>query len=778
MSRLLGRLGDLVERRRGTTVALWLAVTAAGVLGLTRLRIDPSVASLLPSDDDGVAALLAAEALDPGARDLIVVIRERSLVEDRSRFDAVLGELQALGEVSAVGSTPATFSRAPARDAPLWRISAAQFDALDARLGPAGRREAVGAARDVLRADPFMGAALVEADPLGLRDILDPTSAGPPGTRLDPEDDRVVLRDSGAALVRLTARRSPFDQAATEALVEGIRRVMGEARYDLVGGHAIAEEDAGRIRGDLVRSSASSAPLVLLFLVLSLRRFLLAHVIVLPVVVAAVGALGLGGLLLGPLPALGVASVAILVGLGVDFGLHVASRLEDGARDGRSTADALAGAGPPVLGGAATSIAAFLAFGATSIGGLARFGWMLAVGLALALLAALTLIPALHRGFRARGGAAPSPLLRFDDRRVHVPAALALVAVTAVALAGLWSRGLDFDASPTFMRPAEAEAPAAAERLAGELGMAPAALVVLSPAGAGWEALARAGSELIRGGEAALVSGASTASDDPERAEKVARFRSRHGDWVEAALEDFGSAGFRIDELRPALEQARDLLARDPEVAADTGVTHAGREWRRTLIHPAAPPRTRAEREHLRDRIAEAFPAGSLVLDPYGLGDLLGPALARGLGRSVAWALGAVALVVIFTARSLGHGAIALLPATVAMALTTGTMAWLHWPLHPGNMIALPLVLGLGVDDGLHLVMRYRERDAPGHPLGTTGRAIWLTTVTTVLGFGSLALASTPALRSLGVLVGVGAIAAFISTLAFVPLLVPRCSPR
>ena len=93
--------------------------------------------------------------------------------------------------------------------------------------------------------------------------------------------------------------------------------------------------------------------------------------------------------------------------------------------------------------------------------------------------------------------------------------------------------------------------------------------------------------------------------------------------------------------------------------------------------------------------------------------------------------------------------------------------------MHPGNLIAIPLVLGLGVDDGIHMVLRWKEKS--GDPLVTTGGAIWRTTVTTFVGFGSLAFAESPAIASLGLLTGGGTLACFLASVVAIPaLLGPR----
>ena len=99
-----------------------------------------------------------------------------------------------------------------------------------------------------------------------------------------------------------------------------------------------------------------------------------------------------------------------------------------------------------------------------------------------------------------------------------------------------------------------------------------------------------------------------------------------------------------------------------------------------------------------------------------------------------------------------------------------GGLALLEVPLHPGNFVAVPLILGLGVDDGIHLVLRHRE----GGGTAATMQAIWRTSITTAIGFGSLVTAQSPALASLGGIVLAGVLVCFAASALVLPPLLQR----
>ena len=121
-------------------------------------------------------------------------------------------------------------------------------------------------------------------------------------------------------------------------------------------------------------------------------------------------------------------------------------------------------------------------------------------------------------------------------------------------------------------------------------------------------------------------------------------------------------------------------------------------------------------------------------------------------------------------------------PAFAALLLYAG-MQLLDIRLNLVNIVGLPLLVGIGVDNGVFLTSLIMQLDDP-QPLldrmGAAAHAITMTTLTTVLTFGSLLLASTPAIRSLGILMAVGVTAALIGALGLLcPLLAWRAGePR
>ena len=102
-----------------------------------------------------------------------------------------------------------------------------------------------------------------------------------------------------------------------------------------------------------------------------------------------------------------------------------------------------------------------------------------------------------------------------------------------------------------------------------------------------------------------------------------------------------------------------------------------------------------------------------------------------------------------------------------------GLMALLNVDFNPLNLIVMPLVLGIGVDDGIHLVHDYRRQLAAGAkeyvPSGDTINGVLLTSLTSIVGFGSLMVSAHQGLKSVGIVLALGVASCLAVGLLLVP---------
>ena len=100
-----------------------------------------------------------------------------------------------------------------------------------------------------------------------------------------------------------------------------------------------------------------------------------------------------------------------------------------------------------------------------------------------------------------------------------------------------------------------------------------------------------------------------------------------------------------------------------------------------------------------------------------------------------------------------------------------GLYGWLGYSLDPLTIAVAPLLLGIGIDDGLHALHGSRVHGGLVPALEQVGQAMTLTTLTTCVGFGSLLFSRVPALRLSGLLVACGTLFCLIATLVVLPAL-------
>jgi predicted RND superfamily exporter protein len=134
----------------------------------------------------------------------------------------------------------------------------------------------------------------------------------------------------------------------------------------------------------------------------------------------------------------------------------------------------------------------------------------------------------------------------------------------------------------------------------------------------------------------------------------------------------------------------------------------------------------------------------------------------------------AIILFLLIDFRSFKYMILAALPLTVGAFWMVGCMALMGMKFNFVNFMTLPLILGIGIDDGVHVLHRYKKEGRLSIPLVLkyTGRAILLTSLTTMIGFGSMGLASHRGTASMGQVLFLGVGACFLSSAFVLPAII------
>jgi hypothetical protein len=121
-----------------------------------------------------------------------------------------------------------------------------------------------------------------------------------------------------------------------------------------------------------------------------------------------------------------------------------------------------------------------------------------------------------------------------------------------------------------------------------------------------------------------------------------------------------------------------------------------------------------------------------------------------------------------------------MIPILMAAMLTAATSVVFSIPLNFANIIALPLLLGIGVDSGIHILHRYRNAPPKdGIILATSSaRAVLVSALTTIVSIGNLSFSSHLGTASMGILLTIGISMTLLCTLIILPSLLATANNK
>ncbi|MDG1890136.1 MAG: MMPL family transporter [Verrucomicrobiota bacterium] len=139
--------------------------------------------------------------------------------------------------------------------------------------------------------------------------------------------------------------------------------------------------------------------------------------------------------------------------------------------------------------------------------------------------------------------------------------------------------------------------------------------------------------------------------------------------------------------------------------------------------------------------------------------------------EAAVYALVAIVLILLLHFRSFLTLGLALLPVGVGSFWLLGCMGFLQIPFNPANIMTLPLVIGIGVTNGIHVLNRYHEESFADVVFNSTGKAVLISALTTMAGFGSLMFARHQGIASLGYVMSIGVGTCMLAGLCVLPCL-------
>ncbi len=637
------------------------------------------------------------------------------------------------------------------------------------------------------------------------------------------------------------------------AALEALRAHIAQVQHDfpdvhagVTGGDALSNDEMVAVQHDTVWATVIALVGVAVLFIIAFGQIGRPLLVVSMLMIALGWTLGFATLTVGHLNIFSVSFLPMLIGLGIDFGIHLLARYGEERTRQRDFDTALHTAyvrtGPGVVVAAVTTALAFYAVMLADFQGLSELGFIAGSGLLLCLLASLTVLPAMlalyerHRPVPA--GVWRSKSSAVKPQRAGMHSAWRTVGLMALLtlVGGLLSPLPTFDYNLLNLQAKNTESVAWENRLHDGSGRS------------SWYALSVADSiPALRQRQAQfealpavdrVESVAALVPNDQELRLSLVHELAPYvadisGDWASPEPIDLEATSRLLQKIRFKLQRGAEnwtpakrpseaelTLARQALLALQERLRNAAPEIAQTALegfqahlmadfadkwaflqqNVSPTPLTLADvPEQLRQRFVgqsgqylmqifaraniwereamEGFVSQLEQVDRHITGP---PVIAlhsiqqsqRGYTRGGLYALVVIVGVMTLVLGRVHATLLALVPMVLGGLWTLIGMGWLGLDLNMANLIIVPLFIGIAVDDGIHLVHRLLEEpESVTSPLAhSTGKAIVLTSLTTMVGFGSLLIARHSGIFSLGLLSTLAVGASLLATLVGLPL--------
>ncbi len=145
--------------------------------------------------------------------------------------------------------------------------------------------------------------------------------------------------------------------------------------------------------------------------------------------------------------------------------------------------------------------------------------------------------------------------------------------------------------------------------------------------------------------------------------------------------------------------------------------------------------------------------------------------------HAAGWAFLAIVVLIFLHFQSFKYLLLTLAPLVLAVLWRTGAMVWLGLDFNPANIVTLPLIIGIDVAFGVYIIDRYREDGKLNIFAGSTGKAIIMSSLTSLFGFSSLLVSDYTGMFSLGQLMSLGIAIGLVTAIFFLPQLLALLHP-
>lgn len=547
--------------------------------------------------------------------------------------------------------------------------------------------------------------------------------------------------------------------------------------------------EARFVLGDLRRVSVIGAVLVALVVFAFFPSPFILLLIFLPLIIGIAIDFGIVHLTIGELNLVTTSNFAILFGMGVAYGVHIYSRFREEKKRGHPYVAAMTSAvgdtGRAAFLAASTTAIAFFTLIFAEYKGFSQLGFITCIGVIFAFLSAVIIMPALGklldrfnliRGHRYSGKTIDDVLKkRGYPPRLYIPIVVAGIVLTGLSIWSITGFETVYETDYNKLQFHDEQREKAARYEKELFGWTGDPAVLSANSMDDLQNLVAQIHEIQQGEGKGHIAGVdSILSFIPEDQEAKQVVIREIADIVNQKKMDRAEG-----EMKENLERLRKLSSADP-LTVDTLPEDIRMRFTSedggylVFVYPAKDLNDIRYAVKLRKLLsAEALGreyGGTCAAIIFGdIQDIM----LKDAPRVIAITLFVVMLIVLIDFRSVRLTLLALVPLLLGMTWMVGIMAAFDLRVNWVNVVAFPAVIGIGVDNGVHVLHRYRMEGPSSlrRIIRNLGRTLSVSTLTTMMGFGALLLSRHPGLRTLGLLTIIGLATTFLAAVFFLTAL-------
>jgi len=827
---------QIIYRFHKYILILSVFLTLIAIILSTRLKLDLNLISLLPSDNPSVDVFFdVIETI--GIQSTLIALVEMPRNIDQKDSEAIVEHLskkyaqsRLITEIEYKNETKqlSNFFQICLEHLPQL-LKAGNLNKLAQKLSDEEIHKQVFENKKILMT-PFGIAAkeLVYVDPLGLRNLLESSLTVPTGQRTIKLHSGYYRTKEGDYIIFMKPEKPPQDvyfskklmaevnsleKIALAELTEKITGFSNKTKISYTGGYPIAVDDEAITKRDIKVTLLTSFLGVMLLFALSFRTPKILFFVGLPMAVSLLWTLGFAGLTFQRLNVLTCIFSCVLIGLGIDFAIHIINRYFSEDKVNLPVSQRLQltfkESGMGILIGGVTTAVAFMGIGISDFRGFSELGIMTGIGILICLLGMFFLLPALLVHF-SEGKNFPKTVkiagfglnILLDKIQKH-PRIVLVVTAVIIVLSTVSGTRITFDDNLKNFRPVDSNSLRLQDKITDWLGGSTAAILLVTKEDTEaktMETSAAIYSSLAELNKSGMIAGVRSVSRYflPPTQQKInMEFIRQHADVfdIKRIKKTFKQAlaenGFEIrdlyDEYFESLSRAlledklflpTSLQDKELDRLLKIFVIRQGNAYKTvTYISPNTDLWSRSDTSRFREMIIRKLEESGVKKSRYLLtgpnlltGDLKG-LIIKNLKSSLWLASLCIIVVLLIYYRSLKLVLFSITPILIGLASLVGIMPVLGLDFNFINLIVIPMIVGIGIDDGIHFTNTYCKSDHINMSEGMfqTGRAVILTSLTTLVGFGSIALSHYPGLRSMGYVAVIGISACMFASIIVLP---------